>query len=652
MEKTETSSEEKSDESSEEFSDEITDEQTDIYSDEKSDIQSDAHSDEKTDEKSDEVSDEESDEKSEKQSDAQSDGKTDEKSDVQSDAQSDKQSDVQSDEKSDNQSDEESDAQSDEKTDGKTDEKTDVQSDEKSDKIDDYFNFIILNNITNSVNILVEWEVQNDLDFIIFRVKDCENKNIRIYNFTDITGEAIIQVYYGLPKIEIYYGNKVKTKTKSYEFNITIDEIVIAPLVASLPVSIFSLSIFDILNTYKCPIYVFIERYKAWNWDSLPENVFLIDFIDQNNFKNIKYSDFYKNHFGKWINQLYKSNNKIKIHFYVNDYHMHAYPIYFIANNIPEENYDINMLSDGTGSFIAFNKYFDNNETYKESYEKMKNKWIEFKNKVWNTKTYKNNKNYITEQDLRYYNYIMIKEEKNIYWWLTRIKGLFAPNNPEVLQDLLNNSHILLKETNKLLKSLNETEKVYIKLLFNFNENYFEEAIKNNKSIMLIAGTYNQNEKNLYDYIKATEIYNGLDYFYYYKGHPVTPTENYPYKISNLSNINVTSIDSNIPLEIIYFFNSNISVSGYYTSSYIEMKNETLKILFNKEIDNEKKFDIYSNYITKENEKYGKYLENNKDGIILNINKDKLKNNEYNFGIYLKSENRIKFYENESYLEY
>ena len=527
-----------------------------------------------------------------------------------------------------------------------------ISSDE-SYEIYSYFNFTILNNnISGPANILVEWEIQNISDFITFRVKDCENNNIRIYNFKDITGEAIIQVYYGLPKIEIYYGNKVKTKTKSYEFNITIDEIVIAPLVASLPVSIFSLSIFDILNTYKCPIYVFIERYKAWNWDSLPENVFLIDFIDQNNFKNIKYFDFYKNHFGKWINQLYKSNNKIKIHFYVNDYHMHAYPIYFIANNIPEENYDINMLSDGTGSFIAFNKYFDNNETYKESYEKMKNKWIEFKKKVWNTKTYKNNKNYITEQDLRYYNYIMIKEEKNIYWWLTRIKGLFAPNNPEVLQDLLNNSHILLKETNRLLNSLNETEKAYIKLLFNFNENYFEEAIKNNKSIMLIAGTYNQNEKNLYDYIKATEIYNGLDYFYYYKGHPVTPTENYPYKISNLSNINVTSIDSNIPLEIIYFFNSNISVSGYYTSSYIEMKNETLKILFNKEIDNEKKFDIYSNYITKKDEKYGKYLENNKDGIILNINKDKLKDNEYNFGIYLKNENRIKFYENESYLDY
>ena len=163
-----------------------------------------------------------------------------------------------------------------------------ISSDE-SYEIYSYFNFTILNNsISGPANILVEWEIQNISDFITFRVKDCENNNIRIYNFKDITGEAIIQVYYGLPKIEIFYGNKVKTKTKSYEFNITIDEIVIAPLVASLPVSIFSLSIFDILNTYKCPIYVFIERYKAWNWDSLPENVFLIDFIDQNNFKNIK----------------------------------------------------------------------------------------------------------------------------------------------------------------------------------------------------------------------------------------------------------------------------------------------------------------------------------------------------------------------------
>ena len=86
------------------------------------------------------------------------------------------------------------------------------------------------------------------------------------------------------------------------------------------------------------------------------------------------------------------------------------------------------------------------------------------------------------------YIYIILKEEQNVHWWLTKIKGLFAPNNPILLQDLLNNKNISLKNLNTLFKSLNNTEKNQIKNLLNFDSNYFEEAYKLNKSIMLFVG--------------------------------------------------------------------------------------------------------------------------------------------------------------------
>ena len=121
----------------------------------------------------------------------------------------------------------------------------------------------------------------------------------------------------------------------------------------------------------------------------------------------------------------------------------------------------------------------------------------------------------------------------------------------------------------------------------------------------------------------TTELFYKNDYIYYYKAHPVTPIENNPKKIENLTKFNITPIDSNIPLEIIFYFNPNISLSGYYTSSFIDIEKENLKALF-KQSKAEgyyyDKFDYFCNYIKKDNEKYGKYLGNNSDGIVLEIN--------------------------------
>ena len=100
-----------------------------------------------------------------------------------------------------------------------------------------------------------------------------------------------------------------------------------------------------------------------------------------------------------------------------------------------------------------------------------------------------------------------------------------------------------------------------------------------------------------------------------------------------------------IPLEVIFFFNQNIFLSGYYTSSFLEIEKENLKGLFHqirKEEDYFKKFDLISKFTISSDSKYKKYL-NGRDGIILDINKDKLINFEYDFGIYFNT-NEIIFY--------
>ena len=164
---------------------------------------------------------------------------------------------------------------------------------------------------------------------------------------------------------------------------------------------------------------------------------------------------------------------------------------------------------------------------------------------------------------------------------------------------------------------------------------------------MLIAGTHDIFENNLKDYCLATKLFYNDEYVYYYKAHPQTPIENKPKRIDNLKQIGVIPIDSNIPLEIIMFFINNISYSGYYSSSFIELEKEKLKALFvqnEKEEDYFNKFDFCCQFIKKDNEKYGKYLENNDNGTIIEINKKKLNDFEYDFGIYLKNYNSIIYY--------
>ena len=513
------------------------------------------------------------------------------------------------------------------------------------------FNYEIIQSNTGFQNILVKW-ASNETFNISISVKGVENEVIRIYNILNTNqSEQLVKVYFGIPKLHIVIQKNEKKNEIIREFNVVPKEVVIAAFHASLPALIFSLDIFNITEKFNCPIYVSLERYKAWKWDKLPERVFLFDILDENNFYKIDFYDILVK-LKLWMAQMYKVNNKVIFNLFLTDIHNFIIPFCIYSNNIPSENYRIFLLSDGTASYIYFNEKFDNNQTYLNTYNQMKYKYEEFKSYVWDSKNYDTSSSYsknLNHGDLHYYSYIITKVEKNSFWWLTKIKGVFAPNNPTILEELLNDSKIELKDLNYLFKSLNDEQKEQIKDLFNFNSNFFEEAYKLNKSVMLIAGTTEHVEYNLYDYCLTTELLYKNDYIYYYKAHPQTPIENNQTKAEKLKNIGITPIDSNIPLEVIIFFNPNIFCSGYYTSSFIEVGKEVLKSLFDqykKEDEYFSKFDYFCKYIKKDNQKYGQYLENNNDGIIIEINKQKLIDFEYDFGIYLKDINSIKYYKN------
>ena len=518
------------------------------------------------------------------------------------------------------------------------------------------FEYEIIQSELGSQNILVKWNFNSSVNISI-NVKGVENEIIRTYNIYNSTiGEKLIKVYYGMPKLYIKVQNYLFEKQIEKQFKIPAKEILFAAFPATLDSLLFSLNIFNITKNFSCPIYVFLMRYRMWNWTNLPENVFLFDILDENNYQKFNY---YKilDKLKIWINQIYQLNNSTLFNLFINDYHTYVIPICLFANNIPPENYKIYMLSDGTGSYLAFNKIFNDKDTYIQNYNNMKNKYYVFRDYIRKRKSYDKDSRYsknINYRDLRSYAYIILKEENNTFWWLTKIEGVFAPNNSEVLQELLNNPNIEEKNINSLFKSLDKEQKEIIKDLFDLNSNFFEEAYKQNKSVMLIIGTHANVEKNLYDYCLTTQLFYKDNYIYYYKAHPSTPIEDDQKKINNLKNISVLFVDSNIPFEMILYFNPNISCSGYYSSSFLEVGKQNLKSLFGQykqEGEYYDKFDYFCQYIKNNDKKYGQYLNGNSDGTVLEINNNKLIDFKYDFGIYLKNNKSILYYKNETFLE-
>ena len=488
------------------------------------------------------------------------------------------------------------------------------------------FEYEIIQSEFGSQNILVKWNFNSSVNISI-NVKGVENEIIRTYNIYNSTiGEKLIKVYYGMPKLYIKVQNYLFEKQIEKQFKIPAKEILFAAFPATLDSLLFSLNIFNITKNFSCPIYVFLMRYRMWNWTNLPENVFLFDILDENNYQKFNYYRILDK-LKIWINQIYQLNNSTLFNLFINDYHTYVIPICLFANNIPPENYKMYMLSDGTGSYLAFNKIFNDKDTYIQNYNNMKNKYYVFREYIRNRKSYDKDSRYsknINYRDLRSYAYIILKEENNTFWWLTKIEGAFAPNNSEVLQELLNNSNIEEKNINSLFKSLDKEQKEIIKDLFDLNSNFFEEAYKQNKSVMLIIGTHANVEKNLYDYCLTTQLFYKDNYIYYYKAHPSTPIEDDQKKINNLKNISVLFVDSNIPFEMILYFNPNISCSGYYSSSFLEVGKQNLKSLFGQykqEGEYYEKFDYFCQYIKNNDKKYGQYLNGNSDGTVLGVKK-------------------------------
>ncbi|MCW5952633.1 MAG: hypothetical protein KIT69_10275, partial [Propionibacteriaceae bacterium] len=374
-----------------------------------------------------------------------------------------------------------------------------------------------------------------------------------------------------------HQGRKKVRTNKAVSFGVVADEYVIAPLGGTLPGTMFTTSLWGAdsirgAGENRIPVIARLTRAHQWDWRKLPDGVYAVPYLTAKQTAARVSLNSYKSSaiapIKAYIKDLRKLNKKSVFHLYVNDYTAHLVHNLLYANKIPQDRYTITFLSDGTHSYNQFAKNYGGKNPAAQH-----KKLIELWNKAKAT-SYKDGKPHLSGTKGRAAIYAAVDVEPSAKWWLGR-PALLNPNaetgtfahaaqtSPKVVGVNLGAKLTALR--NQGAQAVKE-----FKALYRFNDAYFADAIKSKKQVMLFLGTtlVNNIEKDFSDYAGFAVKYYGKKYGYYYKGHPASPTENYPAKQKELKKLGLTDVQASVPAELILFFNPGISMSGYDSTTW------------------------------------------------------------------------------------
>ena len=507
--------------------------------------------------------------------------------------------------------------------------------------------------IDKTQKINVSWETDKLIDSVTIEVKHGEDivNKVEIHNPTIILqGNYQIDAFYGKQTVNVTtYNAQDKyevTKTKTVECNLWTDKYVIAPIPATMAVTMFTLDLETITDNYQTPTFVWFKRSGVWNYNEMPNNVQLIPVLATDDFEHEKHESIIYEKVSRWVGELYEINPNSKFDFYINDIYGYGWMEATYGNNIPIENYHVTLLSDGLGSFGHFNINFDN-ENAEARYAEMKQLYDEVKQGLKTDIDYIRKRPEILATRLRQHAYLMVKEEPNVEWWLTRVSKTMANNNAEVYEDLNNlvtAGKIRVVNFNNILATYNEQEKEELKNLFNFNSDVFESAVEQNKKVMIFLGTWDKDETYFTEYMEILSHIYGEEFVIYYKGHPYSPTTTIEGKMEKLESMGLVDINSTIPAELLFFFNPEAYASGYTSSTFLSISDEkTVSIVHSNMEDFTQTYkpnvDNFISKVENTDEKYGSLVSSNNCFVV-----EFAKVETYDIAIYDASAKTMKYY--------
>lgn len=369
-----------------------------------------------------------------------------------------------------------------------------------------------------------------------------------------------------------YYNKRGKTVRTVTVKNagVIAQEYNIATLNATYGPLQFSMCLWDITKGEKgnpIPTTIAVTRKGTYNWSKMPPNVQLNpkmkDPLSTNSL--VKMSKYMQ----KYVQDLRSLNKNSKFHFYLTDTYVNGILELACKNKLPENRYDVTFLSDGSSSYIFFNRLYGGANAQRV-YDTTVAEWKLVK-KAWKQG------NYIdpgivtypstnTTYSLRNYTYAVVGSSSNVRWWVGRKDGTFESKDTAFLEKA--KSRIEQFNMNDKLNELKEkNHQNAFKAWYHFSDSMFADATKKNKKVMLLMGGRVTSEKDFAEFTAFVKKYYGSKYEYYYKGHPGTPTDMYPEKKKQLAAAGVHDVDSTIPAELILFFYPDVYVSGMSNST-------------------------------------------------------------------------------------
>lgn len=465
---------------------------------------------------------------------------------------------------------------------------------------------------------------------------------------------------YGKFKVNVNFKKNGKI-VGGYQINdvaIKASEYNLAPLSATFPVVYFSLSLWDI-NVSKdtgkvVPTIVMLDRPSAYNWDQLPANVYGMPYLTQQEIKGTSNYSAY----AQYVKDLYEISPNAKFNLYLNDITCSYIHDVIYANKIPEGQYTITMLSDGSATYSIMNQTYSGINPDVKHQELIK-KWNEAKKAA-----YQNGKSSWGWHQNWDCMYAILDCEPGTQWWVARNNLFTSGDNNQFAEKIKNDVKVV--SVNSLLQSLqnkgNEAVNDF-KALYNFNDGYFKDAQLQNKKVMMILGTYVNNEKDFKDYAQLTKLYYGDEYMYYYKGHPNTPTGLWPSKQTELAELEIQDVDSAIAAELILFFNPEIYLAGYGTSTFNSASPEMACGLYDMKksaalspssIVDYSGIDWFASKINKDtvDSEIGNLCTGDYQYYLVELSDEILSEGKYDLGIYNASLNVLKFYKRDEQGQY
>lgn len=401
-----------------------------------------------------------------------------------------------------------------------------------------------------------------------------------------------------------YKKNKKVYTKKERIIGVSASTYNIAVISATTPVLVFSLKYFYDQGTTQddkgnnIPTYVFLRRPDQFNWNKLPNRMKPFPVLSRKESLTIGSKRKAVEKIKSYVIQLKMMNPKAKFNFYFNDNHLADTmgPLVY-ETKLKSEKYKLRLITDGSLSYESFKSVYEGEENVSQRHNEMMKefkKWRDDlrsgKRKAYDKKA-KEYTGFKFSKELGPYNYAIVESERDAgvdcQWWLIRKSSdTLVTKDLEFQKKVLEDTQVTSNYINGLLGKVQEANKTKeFKALYNFDDKEFKETRSRNKKIMVILGTSKANEDKfpIDNYIDFTKAFHGDSYEYYYKGHPGYITERIPERMENFKKMGLKVLDSSIAAELFAFYNPDIHLSGYESSTFMSVgTKETNGGIFNK----------------------------------------------------------------------